>query len=185
MIKAPRSERIDQAISLMDDVYQYDGVGGNLHIVLDDKNVNDDSIKWCLTDAIGKYDRSGMDEEDNEASRTEVEIELANLLLTMTVFERLAVVYHNDIEDRLWEYQLEAYEEELEAEGIIKMRMCCVKCGLPVNDCNKNLHCSGEEANQTAVQTAEELASGLKERESRQRRCEECKLFYSDCTCPL
>jgi hypothetical protein len=44
--------RLKSAIRL---VYSYSGVGGGLHIVLDDGNVEDHHIKWCIEEAIPTY----------------------------------------------------------------------------------------------------------------------------------
>jgi|SRR4051812_22637710 len=35
------------------------GVGGSLHIVLDDCNINDGSVEWCIEHARGRDDRAG------------------------------------------------------------------------------------------------------------------------------
>lgn len=35
------------------------GVGGNLHIVLDDGNVHDDHVKFCIDQSIERGDKDG------------------------------------------------------------------------------------------------------------------------------
>jgi hypothetical protein len=50
------------------------GVGGNLHIVLDDGNINDSDIKFCLERAIETNDVDG--------------IKLAEILLNMSKTQR-------------------------------------------------------------------------------------------------
>lgn len=52
-------------------------VGGGLHIVLDDWNIEDEQIEWCL---------------DNEHPLTPVEDECARLLLGMTFDQRAATL---------------------------------------------------------------------------------------------
>ena len=42
----------ETVLLLAPEVYEYSAVGGNLHIVLDDYNIEDSHILWCLTDAI-------------------------------------------------------------------------------------------------------------------------------------
>lgn len=58
-------ERLEFISELIAYYYTYEGVGGALHIVLDDGNLEDDPIHWCikyaqehkdyLAIAIGKY----------------------------------------------------------------------------------------------------------------------------------
>jgi hypothetical protein len=47
--------RVRAAVSLIEDVYQHSCVGGNLHIVLDDWNVEDGNLEFCsqCIDAAG------------------------------------------------------------------------------------------------------------------------------------
>lgn len=51
------------------------GVGGNLHIVLEDLNVEDSHVRWCLEYAEKQGDTDG--------------VELAKLLLAMSKTQRL------------------------------------------------------------------------------------------------
>lgn len=53
------------------------GTGGNLHIVLDDGNVDDDDVIFCLEKAKASSDQDGVD--------------LATKLLTMSKDQRLEV----------------------------------------------------------------------------------------------
>lgn len=78
------------AAALIGSVYSYSLVGGNLHIVLDDWNVEDESIQWCLSNSILN--------NSHEASVIDLQTEklLAEYLLTMTESERassLAIVF--------------------------------------------------------------------------------------------
>lgn len=54
--------------------YQEEPVGGSLHIVLDDYNIDDESVIWCAGYACGKGDDMGGD--------------IANLMRMMTVNQR-------------------------------------------------------------------------------------------------
>ncbi len=51
---APReiTPEIKEAAALVAKVYESSVVGGNAHIVLDDWNIEDDSIDWCLETAL-------------------------------------------------------------------------------------------------------------------------------------
>jgi len=55
--------------------YQNNPAGGNLHIVLEDGNVNDSHVQFCLEQASRKGDNEGVD--------------LAQLLMRMTKTQRL------------------------------------------------------------------------------------------------
>lgn len=40
------------AAKLVHEVYKYSAVGGNAHIVVDDWNLEDSNIRWCLDEAL-------------------------------------------------------------------------------------------------------------------------------------
>ncbi len=63
------------------------GAGGGLHIVLDDWNLEDDSIQHCID--AKPYTRNGV---DYDFTLTPVEQECAKHLLTMTMDERGAML---------------------------------------------------------------------------------------------
>ena len=46
------NEFTKHAASLIEDVFELSSTGGNAHIVIDDWNLDDRSIKWCLKEAI-------------------------------------------------------------------------------------------------------------------------------------
>lgn len=50
-------------------------VGGNLHIVLDDRNVQSNHVRFCMEQAVARGDMDG--------------VELAKMLLQMTKTQRL------------------------------------------------------------------------------------------------
>lgn len=68
----------DEVLALVRAVYDAPdgGTGGNLHIVLDDWNLEDSSIRWCL-------EREGL---------TDAERACGEALLAMTESERAAVL---------------------------------------------------------------------------------------------
>ena len=50
-------ERLKNNIqNLIDAIYDQHPSGGPLHIVLDDGNIDDDSINWCLNNSIENCD---------------------------------------------------------------------------------------------------------------------------------
>lgn len=65
-------------------VFSFSAVGSALHIVLDDENVDDSHIKWCIKETIPEI-------EDDEA-RTACE-ECADILLWMDKKSRKKVVH--------------------------------------------------------------------------------------------
>lgn len=62
---------------------KYNSVGGELHIVLDDGNVEDSHINWCLNNSIVKI----SDEEEKK-----VYTECAELLLKLSYSSRKRLV---------------------------------------------------------------------------------------------
>jgi hypothetical protein len=84
---APRPT-IDQVIPLASEYYHREGngVGGSLHIVLDDCNVGTDSVQYCRDYAVERDDWAG--------------VVLADLLLQMTQRQRHKVcTRHRGYED--------------------------------------------------------------------------------------
>lgn len=70
-------QRVRELISII--YNNYSGVGGELHIVLDDRNVEDSSINWCLNNNIAKL-------PDGEAK--DIYTECAKLLLKLSYSSR-------------------------------------------------------------------------------------------------
>ena len=71
----------DKFIELCEHYYETEPCGGNLHIVLDDGNLEDTHISWCAGNANGLQDHEGND--------------LANLMLMMTAKQREQVYNSN------------------------------------------------------------------------------------------
>lgn len=67
-------------------IYEHNEVGGNLHIVLDDMNVEDEHIQYCVDEAIPENYHK-LSPEVNA-----IEKELGELLLTMTEQERYSAL---------------------------------------------------------------------------------------------
>src|SRR5690348_1783765 len=57
------NERVRGVQPLIEAVYKHNGVGGNLHIVLDDNNIDDGDLAFCL----GQIDRGGHPEDPNHS----------------------------------------------------------------------------------------------------------------------
>lgn len=70
-------QRIHELINII--YTKYSCAGGALHIVLDDKNIEDDHIHWCLDNAISKI----FDEEEKK-----IYTECAELLLKLSYSSR-------------------------------------------------------------------------------------------------
>lgn len=82
-------DRIEELIRLVYD-HPEGGVGGNLHIVLDDWNLETDNIEWCLGNIAQK--QAGFGDRANRCSADllAIERELVDLLLPLTEGERAA-----------------------------------------------------------------------------------------------
>lgn len=76
---------VDQALAVARAYYASGNpLGGNLHVVLDDGNIEDSHVEWCLERCLELNDKSGE--------------ELALLLLKMTPVQRQMVyerIYDN------------------------------------------------------------------------------------------
>lgn len=77
------SKAIRRAIELARKVYDFSGVGGPLHVVLDDENVETHHIKWCIENANTYSDSP----EETDAARV-----CGEHLLTMSMTQRRKLV---------------------------------------------------------------------------------------------
>ena len=64
----------DEFMELVREYYKDNSCGKSLHIVLDDGNIDKDSVNWCAGYACGVRDEAGLD--------------IANLMLMMTWQQR-------------------------------------------------------------------------------------------------
>lgn len=81
MDKFQIKERIRELVGI---IYEdYSDVGGALHIVLDDYNIEDDHIKWCLDKSIKEI----VDEEEKAIYK-----ECAELLLQLSYSSRKRLI---------------------------------------------------------------------------------------------
>lgn len=56
----PEKPTVPEVMPLVKEFYEWNPVGGSLHIVLDDANVSDDNVRFCLDHATAKGDRFGV-----------------------------------------------------------------------------------------------------------------------------
>jgi len=80
------SEATLKAAELVYAVYEFSSVGGNAHIVLDDFNIEDSSIDWCLTEGL----QTNIHEHD--AGQLQIERECLECFKAMTVAERASTL---------------------------------------------------------------------------------------------
>lgn len=72
-------------LELINIIYtEYNCVGGALHIVLDDENIDNHSIQWCLDNTIAKI----IDENEKNIYK-----ECAELLLKLSYASRKRTLY--------------------------------------------------------------------------------------------
>lgn len=205
------NDRVEKAVELWDEVYEYNSVGGGLHVVLDDHNFSNELIQSLIDEGFGKYGLN--DNQDNQAGQIETETELARHLLTMTMAEKLsAQAYHDTARYGIMKREdgtvhmrqdlMYAYVDELESEGILEETCIyvCKQCGEIPDKCkcspndpqklaeNDTARKAGREqlARYVTQKELENVAQSKKDHEdlaSRQRRCDGCGHFYANCTC--
>lgn len=86
------SDRVCIAAELIKKVYKQEGggVGGNLHCVVDDWNLEDEHIQWCI-DKTGTQ-RDFLTGEEYDLILTTIERECAGALMAMTIQERASAL---------------------------------------------------------------------------------------------
>lgn len=72
-------------------IYELHGVGGPLHIVLDDCNLEDHHIIWCLENTIGNYFSDNLSDEENQELNKLSKI-CAEYLLEMSYSKRKKII---------------------------------------------------------------------------------------------
>lgn len=82
--------KVLEVVGLIKKIYEYSSTGGNLHIVLDDWNIDLKSIDWCLKNALKlNIHEAGLEE-------LELERKCATLLRSMPLKERASALALND-----------------------------------------------------------------------------------------
>lgn len=84
------NDQVILASGLIEKVYEQPGggVGGGLHIVVDDWNLEDDSIEWCMK----KRTLGAIRPVPIEIFPTSIEMECARTLLSMSIQERASAL---------------------------------------------------------------------------------------------
>lgn len=84
------SEEVKEICSLVKYLYDdlHEGAGGLLHIVLDDGNIDDDDLQWCL-------ERCNREENRDRHDR-DVCIEIAQRMLNLSREQRTLIYYQWD-----------------------------------------------------------------------------------------
>lgn len=75
-----------KAAALCGAVYEFNGVGGNCHIVLDDFNIDDDAIEYCLNQGLSNNIHK------HTAEQLEVERECLLAFRSLSVAERASAL---------------------------------------------------------------------------------------------
>jgi hypothetical protein len=87
------TDRTLAAAELVRQVYDYSGVGGNLHIVLDDWNIEDDNLEFCAKEiAAGGYFDPKYPDERATSEQLDVEKRCCDALARMTLAERASAL---------------------------------------------------------------------------------------------
>ena len=81
------NEKVEYVSKLVKLLYEdlHESAGGMLHIVLDDGNLEDDDIQWCI-----EYCNR---EENKDRADKYLCLEIAHRMLTMNMYERRLVYY--------------------------------------------------------------------------------------------
>jgi hypothetical protein len=74
---------IRRLVKVIERIYSFSGAGGGLHIVLDDWNIEDGDILWCMQYRPG-YRPDGLPLSERVC---------AKILLAMTIEERASALY--------------------------------------------------------------------------------------------
>lgn len=77
---------IAEASSLIATIYKYHGAGGHWHLVLDDQNIDDDSVRHC----INYLEHNKNDGSD--AGQIDAELKLGDIFIHLTEKERLDAI---------------------------------------------------------------------------------------------
>ncbi len=80
------SDATKKAALLVDAIYEFSCVGGNAHIVVDDFNIEDPNIDWCLDEAL----KTNVHEADEV--QLKVERECLEAFKAMTITERASAL---------------------------------------------------------------------------------------------
>lgn len=77
------TDAVRVVVGLIEQVYDYNAAGGGAHIVLDDWNIEDDDIRWCI-DNLSECSEAGPERV--------VTMECLSALLGLTLPERASAL---------------------------------------------------------------------------------------------
>ena len=78
-----KTRQVAKAVSK---IYEYNGVGSNAHIVVDDWNLDDESIDWSLTEGLSS------NVHESTAEQLDIERQCLTLLKSLTEDERYSAL---------------------------------------------------------------------------------------------
>ena len=82
------TQEVGEIVSLIKELYKKEPVGGMLHIVLDDFNIDDDDLEWCI-----EYCNQ---EENRDRHDRDICIEIAQKMLKLSREARTLICYQWD-----------------------------------------------------------------------------------------
>ena len=80
------NQKTIKGVELVKQIYSYNLVGSNCHIVLDDFNIEDSDIDWCLNESLDKNIHGSTKKQ------LEIERECLELFRYMTLGERASTL---------------------------------------------------------------------------------------------
>jgi len=80
------NDKTKTAAKLVEKVYELNEAGGSCHIVIDDFNIEDCHIQWCLDEGL----KTNIHEHDK--TELAIERELLDTFLSMTIEERASAL---------------------------------------------------------------------------------------------
>ena len=79
------TQEVEKVVSLIKELYKKEPAGGMLHIVVDDGNLEDEHIQWCI-------DYCNREENANRHDKLMC-LDIANRMLELTYEQRVLVYY--------------------------------------------------------------------------------------------
>ena len=97
-----------ECIELIKVIYRVEPFGGSLHIVLDDGNVDDDCLNFCIAEIMKKI----WSEDDDRAWFHYIELACASILCQMDELMREWVI------ENAWEYMRENWNGKEQTDAV-------------------------------------------------------------------
>ena len=80
------NDKTKHSAKLISEIYDFNSVGGNCHIVIDDFNVESESIEWCLSEGLS------MNIHKHNKKQLMIEHKFLKTFLTLTEDERVSAL---------------------------------------------------------------------------------------------